>query len=49
MEELRREWGDNIKMGVTEGLWGVLDRIRLTEGGEKWRAVVSTVMNLRVL
>ena len=40
-----------VKMIVKEtvGLWSVLDRIHLTEDGEKWRAFVSTVMNLRDL
>jgi hypothetical protein len=48
---LRRVWEDGFKVGLKEtvGLWDVLDCIRLAEGGEKWWAIVSSVMNLGVL
>jgi hypothetical protein len=45
----RRRWGDGIRMHLREiGLGGV-DWIRLAQERDWWRAVVSAVMNLRVL
>ena len=34
----RRVWEDNIKMSVKETIWGVLDWVHLSEGGQKWRS-----------
>jgi hypothetical protein len=45
----RRRWEDEIRIDLMEiGLGGV-DWIRLAQGRDRWRAVVSAVMNLRVL
>jgi hypothetical protein len=45
----RRRWEDEIRMDLREiGLGGV-DWIRLAQDRYRWRAVVSTVMNLLVL
>jgi hypothetical protein len=45
----RRRWEDGIRMDLREiGLGGV-DCIRLSQDRDRWRAVVSAVMNLRVL
>jgi hypothetical protein len=45
----RRRWEDGIRMDLREiGLGGV-DWIRLGQDRDRWRAVVSAVMNLRVL
>jgi hypothetical protein len=45
----RRRWEDGIRMDLREiGLWGV-NWIRLSQDRDQWRAVVSAVMNLRVL
>jgi hypothetical protein len=45
----RRKWEDGIRMDLREiGLGGV-DWIRLAQNRDRWRAVVSAVMNLRVL
>jgi hypothetical protein len=45
----RRRWEDGIRMDLREiVLWGV-DWIRLAQDRDRWRAVVSAVMNLRVL
>jgi hypothetical protein len=45
----RRRWEDGIRMDLREiGLRGV-DWIRLAQDRDRWRAVVSAVMNLRVL
>jgi hypothetical protein len=44
----RRRWEDNIKMNLREvGWWGV-DMINLAQDRDRWRALVCTVMNLRV-
>jgi hypothetical protein len=45
----RRRWKDGIRMDLREiGLGGV-DWIRLSQDRDRWQAVVSAVMNLRVL
>jgi hypothetical protein len=45
----RHRWEDGIRMDLREiGLGGV-DWIRLSQDSDRWRAVVSAVMNLRVL
>jgi hypothetical protein len=45
----RRRWEDGIRMDLMEiGLEGV-DWIRLSQDRDRWRAVVSAVMSLRVL
>jgi hypothetical protein len=45
----RRRWEDGIRMDLGEiGLGGV-DWIRLAQDGDRWWAVASTMMNLRVL
>jgi hypothetical protein len=45
----RHRWEDWIKMDLREiGLGGV-DWIQLSQDRDRWRAVVSAVMNLRVL
>jgi hypothetical protein len=44
----RRRWKDNIKMNLQEvGFWG-MDWIELTQDRNRWWALVSAVMNLRV-
>jgi hypothetical protein len=44
----RRTWEDNIRMDLREiGLEGV-DWIHLAQDRDQWRAVVNTVMNIRV-
>ena len=44
----RRRWEDNIKMDFQEvgGVCG--DRMELAQDRDRWRVLVSTVMNLRV-
>jgi hypothetical protein len=44
----RRIWVDNIEMDLREISWDDMDWIDLTENGGQWRALVNTVMNLRV-
>ena len=43
----RRRWEDNIKMDLQGGL-GCGDLVELAQDRDRWRALVSTVMNLRV-
>jgi hypothetical protein len=46
----RRRWEDGIRTDLGEiGLGGGVDWIRLAQDRDWWRAVVSAVMNLRVL
>jgi hypothetical protein len=45
----RRRWEDNIKMDLREVAWGGMDWINLAQDRDRWRALVNTVMNLRVL
>jgi hypothetical protein len=44
----RHTWEDNIKMDLRETGFGNVDWIHLARDKEMWRAIVNTVMNLRV-
>ena len=44
----RRRWEDNIKMDLQEVGGGCGDWVELAQDRDRWRALVSTVMNLRV-
>jgi len=44
----RHRWEDNIKMDHQEVGCGGMDWIELARDRDRWRALVSTVMNLRV-
>jgi hypothetical protein len=44
----RRTWVDNIKMDLREIGWDGVDWIELAQDMDQWRALVNTVMNLRV-
>jgi hypothetical protein len=44
----RRRWVDNIKMDLREIGWAGVDWIELVHDRGQWRALVNTVMNLRV-
>jgi hypothetical protein len=45
----RRRWVDNNKMDLRETGWDVMNWIDLVQDRDQWRALVNTVMNLRVL
>jgi hypothetical protein len=49
LERPRRRWEDGIKMDLREIGWGGVEWIHLAQGRDRWRAVVSAVMNIRVL
>jgi hypothetical protein len=44
----RRRWEDNIKTNLQEVGVGCEDWMELAQDTDKWRALVSTVMNFRV-
>jgi hypothetical protein len=44
----RRRWLDNIKMDLREIGWGEVDWIDIAQDRYQWRALVNTVLNLRV-
>jgi hypothetical protein len=45
----RRRLEDGIRMDLREIGWGSVDWIQLAQDMDRWRALVNTVMNLRVL
>jgi hypothetical protein len=45
---LRRRWEDNIQMDRQEVGWECMDWIDRAQDRDRWRAVVTAVMNLRV-
>ena len=44
----RRIWEDTIKMDLQEVGGGCRDWMELAQNTDRWRALVSTVMNFRV-
>jgi hypothetical protein len=44
----RRRLEDNIRMDLGAMGWGGMDWIDLAQDSDQWRALVSTLMNLRV-
>ena len=45
----RRRWEDNIEMDLQEVRRGCVDWMELAQDKDRWRALVSTIMNFRVL
>jgi hypothetical protein len=45
----RRRWEDGVRMDLRESGLGGVDWMRLAQDRDLWRAVVSAVMNFRVL
>jgi hypothetical protein len=43
-----RRWVDNIKMDLREIRWDCVDWIDMAQDWGQWRALVNTVLNLRV-
>jgi hypothetical protein len=43
-----RRWVENIKIDLRERGWDGMDCIDLAQDRDQWRALVNTVMNLRV-
>jgi hypothetical protein len=44
----RRRWVDNIRIDLEEVGWGDVDWIGLAKDRKSWRALVNSVLNLRV-
>jgi hypothetical protein len=44
----RRRWVDNIRLELLEVGWGDVDWIGLAQDRDRWRALVNSVLNLRV-
>jgi hypothetical protein len=50
LERPRRRWKNGIKKDLREIGWGgCVEWIQLAQDRDRWRAVVSAVMNLRLL
>jgi hypothetical protein len=41
-------WLDNVRMDLVEVGWGDVDWIGLAQDRDRWRALVNSVLNLRV-
>jgi len=48
LERPRRRWVDNIRIDLQEVGCGYMDWIGLDQDRDRWRTLVSAVMNLRV-
>jgi len=48
LERPRRRWVDNIRMDLQKVGCGYMDWIGLAQDRDRWRTLVSAVMNLRV-
>jgi hypothetical protein len=44
----RCRWVDNIKIDLRDIGWGGMDWIDLAKDRDQWRALVNTIVNLRV-
>jgi hypothetical protein len=44
----RRRWVDNIRMDLVEMGWSDVDWIGVAQDRDRWRALVNSVLNLRV-
>ena len=48
LERPRRRWEDNIRMDLREVGWRDMRWIDMAQDRDRWRALVSAAMNLRV-
>jgi hypothetical protein len=44
----RRMWVDNIKINLREIRWDGVDWIDMAQNRDQWRALMNTVLNVRV-
>jgi hypothetical protein len=44
----RRKWENNIKIYLSEIGWSGMDCIQLTQGKDRWRAFLNTIIKLRL-
>jgi hypothetical protein len=47
-ETTTRRWVDNIRMDLGEVGWSDVDWIGLAQDRNRWRAIVNSVLNVRV-
>jgi predicted small integral membrane protein len=45
---LKCRWMDNIRMDLVEVAWGDVNWIGLAQDRNRWRALVNSILNLRV-
>jgi hypothetical protein len=45
----KRRWENGIRMDLSEIGWGSVEWMQLAQDRDRWRALVNTVLNLRVL
>jgi hypothetical protein len=45
----RQRWENGIRMDLREICWGSVEWIQLAQDRGRWRALVNTAMNLRIL
>jgi hypothetical protein len=48
LRRLGHRWVDNIRMDLGEIEWDGMDWIDVVQDREQWRALVNTVMNIRI-
>jgi hypothetical protein len=48
LQRPRRRWVVNIKIDLREIGWGSMGWIELAQDRDQWRALVNTVINLRI-
>jgi predicted small integral membrane protein len=48
LERPRRRWVDNIRVDLVEVGWCDVDWIGLAQDSDRWRALVNSVLKLRV-
>jgi hypothetical protein len=48
LEKQRRRWVDDIKMDLREVGWDGMDWIDTAQDRDHWKALVNTLLNLRV-
>jgi hypothetical protein len=49
LERPSSRWEDGMKMDIREIGWESMEWIHLAQDRDRWRALVDTVMNLRVM
>jgi hypothetical protein len=48
LRRLRHRWMNKIRMDLVEVGWGDVDWIGLAQDRDRWRALVNSLLNLRV-